>query len=177
MNSNNLIAGFEDVITHIRQQEFRIKELEAHKKQSEYQIEKLKKENEATEEALKIVKEENEVNKKNLYAMVKQSNIYIEEKNELADQIDQLGELCKNIDENAYDTWKEITSHEESESESEEEDQECFSCEKVMNMKTEYENCDTSSLVHTAYKWYLGSEHDCGDCCQDCVVTIYQEES
>ncbi len=66
MNSNNLIAGFEDIITHIRQQEFRIKELENHKKQLTYENKKLKEDNWATEEALKIVKDENEINKKNL---------------------------------------------------------------------------------------------------------------
>ena len=41
----------------------------------------------------------------------------IEEKNtDLQEQIDELGTLCKNIDENAYNSWKEITE-EESEAE------------------------------------------------------------
>ena len=192
----NLIEGFEDVITHIRQLEFRLTELEAHKKQSAFQINKLKKdndelkeENEACEEAIKILKDENEVNKKNRVHWMEEkkkekdfwmnyANGHIATKLGLCDQVDQLGILCKNIDQNAYDSWKKITNYEEEESESEEEndDEECICCDKVMTMKCEYENCETSSVIHSAYKWYIGSEFDDGPVCQDCVVTIYEEE-
>jgi peptidoglycan hydrolase CwlO-like protein len=49
----------------------------------------------------------------------------IEEKNtDLQEQIDELGTLCKNIDENAYNSWKEITE-EESEAEEDKYDGEC----------------------------------------------------
>ena len=153
------------------------------------------------EEAIKILKDENEVNKKNqIYWMEEKkktqdhwmeqkkktqdvwmtyANDHIKDKLRLCEQVDQLGVLCKNIDENAYDSWKKITNYEESESESEEEEEEneeCMCCEKVMTMKNEYENCETSSVIHSAYKWYLGSEFDDGPVCQDCVVTIYEEE-
>jgi chromosome segregation ATPase len=208
MNSANLISGFEDVITHIRQQEFLIKELEAHKKQSAYENKKLKEENKELKEDIQIHKdtlEEHFVHYDNLkqeknelvqtILSLKSCVVDLREARDMREQkIKELKEeneelklmldrLPNDMDhtwwckKNKRWRWNNDDYESESESESEEEDQECFSCEKVMNKKTEYENCDTSSLVYTAYKWYLGSEHDCGACCEECVVNIYQEES
>jgi len=101
MNSvPNLIVGFEDIITHIKNQEKRIQELEN-----------------KNEELLDKCHQRFKENAKNISLG---ANVYhrIKKENEdLSDQIDRLGELCKNIDENAYDTWKEITSYEESDEE------------------------------------------------------------
>ena len=35
------------------------------------------------------------------------------EKTDLQEQIDELGTLCRNIDDNAYNTWKQITNYQE----------------------------------------------------------------
>ena len=188
MNSvPNLIVGFEDIITHIKNQEKRIQELEnkneelldkCHQRFKENAknislganvYHRIKKENdELTEEleGLKLTqlltlkvsndkekeikkleeyiedfqesdkhlnkcidsirdqyleqKEENKKLKENAKNISLGANVYhrIKKENEdLSDQIEQLGELCKNIDENAYDTWKKITSYEESDEE------------------------------------------------------------
>ena len=42
----------------------------------------------------------------------------------MSQQIDELGELCENIDKNAYNSWKKITGNEDEESSDEEEEEE-----------------------------------------------------
>lgn len=71
----------------------------------------------------KQVEELSEENKR-----LKESNEFIrktclmadEENTKLKEQIDELGELCENIDKNAYNSWKKITGNEEEESSEEE---------------------------------------------------------
>ena len=51
-----------------------------------------------------------EVEERTTYAVLPEEGKFMDENEKLKEQIDELGTLCMNIDDNAYNTWKEITN-------------------------------------------------------------------
>jgi len=96
-SKRELIPGMDMLIDHMKKQSL--------------EIERLREEN-------KELKESNE--------FIRKTCLMADEENtKLKEQIDELGELCENIDDNAYNSWKKITGNEdEAEPEEKEEEEE-----------------------------------------------------
>ena len=52
-----------------------------------------------------------EIEERTTYSVLPEEGKFMEENEKLKEQIDELGTLCQNIDDNAYNTWKQITNY------------------------------------------------------------------
>lgn len=97
-----------------------IKKLQEENKRLNDHLESFRSENKQhCENATKLMAQAEELNKSNEF--IRKTCLMADEENtKLKEQIDELGELCENIDENAYNSWKKITGNQDEESSEEE---------------------------------------------------------